>query len=35
MSNDLLNSIISDIESKLDSVSLNPEVENVGEVIYL
>lgn len=35
MANDLLNSIISDIESKLDSVSLNPEVENVGEVIYL
>ncbi len=35
MSNDLLNSIISDIESKLDSVSITPEVENVGEVIYL
>ncbi|QFR39618.1 F0F1 ATP synthase subunit alpha [Candidatus Gracilibacteria bacterium 28_42_T64] len=35
MSNDLLNNIISDIESKIDSVDLNPEVENIGEVFYL
>jgi len=35
MSNDLLNSIISDIENKIDSADLNPTVENVGEVFYL
>lgn len=35
MSNDLLNSIISDVEKKLDSVSVNPEVENIGEVFYV
>jgi hypothetical protein len=29
MSNDLLNSIISDIETKIDSVDITPEVENV------
>jgi bifunctional DNase/RNase len=35
MSNDLLNSIISDIETKIDSVDITPEIENVGEVFYL
>lgn len=35
MSNDLLNSIISEVEKKLDSASINPEVENVWEVFYL
>jgi hypothetical protein len=28
MSENLLNNIISDIESKIDSVDLNPEIEN-------
>jgi hypothetical protein len=28
MSENLLNSIISDLESKIDSVDLNPEIEN-------
>ena len=35
MSNDLLNSIIEGVEKKLDSASINPEVENVWEVFYL
>ena len=35
MSNDLLNSIISEVEKKLDSTSVNPEVENIWEVFYL
>ena len=35
MSNDLLNSIISDIETKIDSVDITPEIENVWEVFYL
>ena len=35
MANDLLNDIISDVEKKLDSTSVNPEVENVWEVFYL
>jgi F-type H+-transporting ATPase subunit alpha len=35
MSNDLLNNIISEIETRIDSVDVNPEVENVGEVFYL
>ena len=35
MSNDLLQSIISDIENKIDSTDLTPWVENVGEVFYL
>jgi F-type H+/Na+-transporting ATPase subunit alpha len=35
MANDLLNNIISEIEKKLDSASVNPEVENVWEVFYL
>ena len=35
MSKDLLNSIISEIENKIDSVELNPQVGNVGEVFYL
>jgi len=35
MSNDLLNNIISEVEKKLDSAAVNPEVENVGEVFYL
>jgi hypothetical protein len=29
MSNDLLNNIISEVEKKLDSASVNPEIENV------
>lgn len=35
MANDLLNNIISEVENKLDSVSINPEIENVWEVFYL
>jgi len=35
MSNDVLNNIISEIETKIDSADMNPEVANVGEVIYL
>lgn len=35
MANDLLNSIISEVEKKLDQASINPEVENVWEVFYL
>ena len=35
MANDLLNNIISEVEKKLDSTSVNPEVENVWEVFYL
>lgn len=35
MSNDILNSIIKDIETKIDSVDITPEIENVGEVFYL
>lgn len=35
MSNDLLNNIINEIETKIDSVDLNPTVWNVGEVFYL
>lgn len=35
MSNDVLNNIISEIETKIDSADMNPEVSNVGEVIYL
>ncbi len=35
MSNDLLNNIISEVEKKLDSTSVNPEIENVWEVFYL
>ncbi len=35
MSKDLLNSIINEIENKIDSVELNPTVWNVGEVFYL
>ncbi|MDD3646823.1 MAG: F0F1 ATP synthase subunit alpha [Candidatus Gracilibacteria bacterium] len=35
MSNDLLNSIIEEVEKKLDSAAVNPEIENVGEVFYL
>jgi len=35
MSNNLLNNIISEIEKKIDCVSINPEVENVWEVFYL
>jgi hypothetical protein len=29
MSNDLLNNLIGDIEKKLDSADVNPEIENV------
>ncbi len=35
MDNDLLNNIINEVEKKLDSASVNPEVENVWEVFYL
>ena len=35
MSKDLLNNIISEIESSIDSVSVNPDIANVGEVFYL
>jgi F-type H+-transporting ATPase subunit alpha len=35
MSNDLLNNIISEVEKKLDSAAVNPEVENVWEVFYV
>lgn len=35
MSDNVLNSIISDIENKIDSVWVNPEIENVWEVFYL
>jgi len=35
MSNDLLNNIISEVEKKLDTAAVNPEVENVWEVFYL
>ena len=35
MSENLLNNIISDIESKIDSTDLNPEIENSWEVFYL
>jgi len=35
MSKDLLSSIISEIETKLDSVEITPEIENVWEVFYL
>jgi len=35
MSENLLNSIISDLETKIDSVDLNPKIENCWEVFYL
>jgi len=35
MSHDVLQSIISEIETKIDSTDLNPEIENIGEVFYL
>lgn len=35
MSQDVLQSIISDIESRIDSVDTNPKVESTGEVFYL
>lgn len=35
MSQDILNKIINDIETKIDSVDMTPEIENVGEVFYL
>lgn len=35
MSKDILNNIISEIENKIDSTSVNKEVENIGEVFYL
>ena len=35
MSHDILQSLISEIETKIDSTDLNPQVENVGEVFYL
>jgi len=35
MSHDAIQSIIRDIENRLDSSNITPEVENVGEVFYL
>ncbi len=35
MSNDVLNKIIKDIETRIDSVDVTPEIENVWEVFYL
>jgi len=35
MSQDVLQSIISEIESKIDSTDLSPDIENIGEVFYL
>lgn len=35
MSNDILNKIIKDIETKIDSVDVTPEIENIWEVFYL
>lgn len=35
MANDILNNLIKDIETRIDSADLNPQVENVGEVFYL
>lgn len=35
MSNDLLNNIISEIETKIDSSDITPEIENIWEVFYL
>ena len=35
MSHDVLQSIISEIETKIDSTDLSPNIENVGEVFYL
>ncbi len=35
MSQDVLQSIISEIEAKIDSTDFSPEIENVGEVFYL
>ena len=35
MSENLLNNIISEIESKIDSADLNPQIENTWEVFYL
>lgn len=35
MSHDILQSLISEIENKIDSTDLNPTIENVGEVFYL
>lgn len=35
MSHDVLQSIISEIETKIDGADLNPQIENVGEVFYL
>ncbi len=35
MSENLLNNIISEIESKIDSAELNPQIENTWEVFYL
>lgn len=35
MSKDVLNSIITEIEEKIDSVDINPEVKSVWEVFYL
>jgi F-type H+-transporting ATPase subunit alpha len=35
MSIDLFKDIISDVEKKIDSVEITPEIENSGEVFYL
>lgn len=35
MAMDALQSIISEIEAKIDSTDINPSVQNIGEVFYL
>ena len=35
MKNDLLNNIINEIETKIDSVNINPDVENIWEAFYI
>lgn len=35
MSNDVLKSLIQEIETRIDSTDFNPTVENTGEVFYL
>ena len=35
MKQDVLHQILQDIEHKIDSIDMNPEIENVGEVLYL
>jgi len=35
MSKDLLNNIINEIESKIDSIDISPDIENIWEVFYI